>query len=282
MWQALRRLATEVYLFLVAPFVVKNCLGMLGLTAGLFTLTFWWLKCFTHHGERIGVPKFEGDTFGRAAQKADDAGFRVAISDSVYKVGMPAGVVLQQSPAPGSKVKDNRTIYLTLTKNNADVVKLPDLSGTDDYDLYSKKLSNLDLRPRILAREAHENLEPNTVLWVICKGDTINERLRKGFYTEKGTVIDLIVSQKETMTVGVPDFVCHTYDEALFLLKSNSLNLGSVVAGADVTDRKTAWVWRQSPRFDPKALVRAGQQIDLYLVQARPNGCTGDAAPEEN
>lgn len=281
MWQRLRHLGIEIYCFLTAPLVVKNCLGMMGLVFGFFALTFWWLSCFTHHGERIEVSNYDKMSFRDAEKKADRNGFRVAVSDSVYRVGVPMGRVVQQSPAPGSRVKENRTIYLTVTKNNPDVVKMPDLSGTDDYEQYAKKLSRLDLRPRILARVANEKLEPNTILDVLVKGDTVTDRLRKDFYVDKGTVIDLIVSQKETTTIGIPDFVCHTLDEAKFLLTANNLSIGSVIAGTDVTDKSTAWVWRQSPRFDPKGIVRAGQPIDLYLVQNRPKGCAGDEAPAE-
>lgn len=279
MWQRLRHFGIEIYCFLTAPLVVKNCLGMMGVFFGFFALTFWWLGCFTHHGERIVVPSYDKTTFREAERKAENNGFRVAVSDSVYRVGVPMGMVVQQSPTPGSRVKENRTIYLTVTKNNPDVVKLPDLSGTDDYDQYAKKLSRLDLRPRILARVSNEKLEPNTILEVVVKGDTITEKLRKDFYVDKGSVIDLIVSQKELTTVGVPDLVCHTFDEAKFLISANSLAVGSVIAGADVTDRETAWVWRQSPRFDPNSIIKVGQQMDLYLVQARPKGCAGDEAP---
>jgi UDP-N-acetylmuramate--alanine ligase len=282
MWSRLRRIGIEIYCFFTAPLVVKNCLGMLGLIFGVFALTFWWMRCFTNHGESVEVPNYEKMSFREAERKAESRGFRVAVSDSLYQVGTPMGVVLKQSPVVGSRVKADRTIYFTVSKNNPDVVKLPDLSGTDDYDQYAKKLLRLDLRPRILARVPNDKLEVNTILEVLCKGDTITEKLRKGFFTDKGSVIDLIVSQKETSEVSIPDLTCHTFDEAKFLLSASNLTVGSVAAGADVTDRETAWVWRQSPRFDASSVLKVGQSIDVYLVQKRPAGCAGDEVPAEN
>ena len=280
MWQWFRRLGIEIYLFLTAPLVVKNCLGMLGLMGGLGLLSFWGLQCFTHHGESMEVPSYEKMTLREATKKAESRGFRVAVSDSIYKVGLPMGVILQQNPAPGSRVKENRTLYFTVTKNNPDVVKLPDLSGSDDFDQYSKKLVRLDLKTRILARVSNDRLEANTILEVLCKGDTVTGLLKKGVYTNKGTVIDLIVSQKEAVQVNIPDCVCRTFDEAKFLLSASNLSIGSVVVGAEVTDREAAFVWRQSPRFDPRGKIRVGEQVDLYLVQRRPKGCAGDETEE--
>ncbi len=281
MWQRIRQIGIEFYCFLTAPLVLKNCLGMTAFLATLFFLTFFWLKCFTRHGESMEVPNYQNLLFREAERKAEARGFRVAVSDSIFKVGAPAGMVLSQNPLPGQRVKEDRTLYFQIAKNNPDVVKLPSLAASDDYEVFARALQRLDLKPRVLARVADDKLEENTILQVLWKGDTVTGDLKKGIFVEKGSVIDLIVSQKEAIAVNVPDCVCQTFDGAKFILSASNLNLGTVVADQTVTDRESAYVWRQSPRFDPRGKMRAGQSVDIWLTQNRPKGCAGDETDTE-
>lgn len=273
MWQYIRRFGIELYCFFTAPLFVKNCLGMLVFVSAFFGLTFWWMKCYTNHGESMEVPNYVGMQFREASKKAKSRDFRVAISDSVYVVGKLPGEIIEQNPKSKSRVKENRTIYFTITKNNPDIVKLPDLSGGDDYELYSKKLARLGLKPRIIAQTNDARLEPNTIVQVLYRGDTITSKLPKGFTVEMGSVIDFVVSQEVATNVTIPDCRCQTFDAAKFLISTNNLNLGSVIKDASVTNQESAYVYKQVPKFDPNGTMRAGEQITLYLTQNKPSDC---------
>lgn len=272
-WLMIRRAGFEIYSFLTTPFVVKNCLSLFGFFAGLFLLTFWWLKCYTNHGESLQVPNYVGMGLREASLKAHSRDFEVVVNDSIYEPGRPPGEVLAQNPKPESRVKEGRTIYFTVTKNNPDIIKLPELIGSDDYDLYSRKCSRLGLKPRILARVADPKLAPNTIVAVLLRGDTITQDIRFGYKVEMGATIDFIVSEQVTLTVEIPDCVCQTYDAARFLITSSNLNIGAVIHDASVTDEQTAYVWQQRPKYDPEGTMRVGEQIDLYLTQEMPAGC---------
>lgn len=273
-WLKIRRIGFELYCFFTAPFVVKNCLGLMGAFAGLFLLTFWWLKCYTNHGESQQVPGYVGMSLQEASRKARQRDFNVVVNDSVYVPGTPPGVVLRQNPEPQSRVKEGRAIYFTVAKNNPDIVLLPDLAGSDDYDLYSRKCSRLGLKPRILARVA-DPAEPNTIIAVLHRGDTITDKIRYGYRVEMGATIDFVVSEQVTLNVAIPDLVCQTYDAAVFLITSSNLNVGAVIADGTVSNRESAYVWKQNPGFDPNSSMRVGEQIDLYLTQEKPAGCEG-------
>lgn len=273
MWQKLRRLGVELYAFFTAPFVVKNCLGMIAAFLGLLVLSVWWMKCYTHHGSSVKVPNFEGMGFREAARKARAHDFSVAVSDSLYLPGKAPGEVLSQNPKSGSRVKESRTIYFTIAKNNPDLVTLPDLSGGDDYDLYSRKLSRLGLKPRIVARVADPKLSPNTIVAILHQGDTITQLVRQGYRMEMGTTLDFVVSEETLTTVNIPDCTCITFDEARFLLQTSGLNVGAVIPDGTVTNKGSAYVDRQSPRYDPNGIIRRGESIDLYLTQERPQHC---------
>ncbi|MBK8966303.1 MAG: PASTA domain-containing protein [Saprospiraceae bacterium] len=274
-WLKIRHLGFELYSFFTAPFVVKNCLGLIAFFAGLLLMTFWWLKCYTNHGESLQVPNYVGMGIQEAVRKAQSRDFEYVINDSIYVPGRPPGEVLAQNPKAESRVKEGRTIYFTVTKNNPDIIKMPDLVGSDDYDLYSRKINRLGLKPRILARVADPKLAPNTIVAVLYRGDTVTQDIRYGFKVEMGATIDFIVSEQVTLTVEIPDCVCQTYDAARFLITSSNLSIGAVIKDATVYDEQSAYVWRQTPPYEAEGTMRVGEQIDLYLTQELPAACGG-------
>jgi beta-lactam-binding protein with PASTA domain len=274
MWQSIRRFGIEIYSFLTAPLFVKNCLGMITFLGSIFFLTFWWMKCYTNHGESMEVPNYVNMGFREASKKAKSRDFRVAISDSIYVPGKPPGEITAQNPKPGSRVKEERTLYFTVTKNNPDIVKLPGLAGSDDYEMYAKKLSRLGLKTRISARVNDPKLEPNTITDVIYRGDTITNKLAgAGTHVNMGSTVDFVVSEKVTLNVSIPDCVCQTFDAAKFLLQTANLNVGTVAKDNTVTDEERAYVYRQSPKYNPNDKIRVGEQIDIYLTQEKPKSC---------
>ena len=271
MWQRIRRLGVELYAFFTTPFVLKNCLGMMGLMAGLLMLTFWWLKCYTNHGDSVQVPGYVGMSFREAARKARSRDFSVAVSDSLYVPGKPPGEIVAQDPKPGSRVKEGRTIYFTVTKNNPDIIKLPILLGSDDYELYSRKLSRLGLKPRIIARIPDPKVGANIIMDVVYRGDTITRKIRAGVPVEMGATIDFIVSEAVTLTVNIPECTGQTLDAAKLLIQTSELNVGTIIPDGTVTkDDADAYVYRQSPKYDASGTMRKGEQIDLYITKNKP------------
>lgn len=271
MWPRIRRFGVELYAFFTTPFVLKNCLGMLGLLTGFFMLTFWWLKCYTNHGDSVEVPSYIGMSYREAARKARSRDFGVAVSDSLYVPGKPPGEIVAQDPKPKSRVKEGRTLYFTVTKNNPDIIKLPELAGSDDYELYSRKLSRLGLKPRIIARIPDPKLGPNIIVDVVYRGDTITRKIRYGVPVEMGATIDFIVSEEVTLTVNIPECVGQTLDAAKFLIQTSELSVGTIIPDGTVTkDDTDAYVYRQSPKYDPNGTMRKGEQIDLYITKNKP------------
>jgi beta-lactam-binding protein with PASTA domain len=272
-WQIIRRTGLEIYCFATAPLVVKNCLGMLTISGLLLVLTMWWLKCYTNHGESTEVPNFAGLSYKEALRIAKSKDFQVAITDSIYMEGKLPGEVLSQNPKAKSHVKEGRTIYFTIVKNNADLVTLPGLVGNDDYEIYRRQCERLKIKTRISARAQNARLEPNTILAVIYRSDTITTQLRRGYKIEMGATLDFVVSEAGGDDVPVPKVLCLSYDEARFIINSSGLSVGQVLKDATVDNASAAWVWKQSPVSGDEVTVKSGQAIDLYLTQDVPQGC---------
>lgn len=239
----------------------------------LLVLTLWWLRCYTNHGESNEVPNFVGSSYKEALRIAKAKDFNVAITDSIYLEGKLPGEVLTQNPKAKSQVKEGRTIYFTIVKNNADLVTLPGYVGNDDYEIYSRQCQRLKIKTRISARIQNSRLEPNTILAVIYRSDTITAQLKRGYKIEMGATLDFVVSEAGTDEVPVPNVTCMSYDEARFVINSSGLNVGQVLKDGTVDNASTAWVWKQTPVSGDEMVIKTGQSIDLYLTQNVPNGC---------
>src|SRR5689334_14026925 len=83
---------------------------------------FLWLKLYTHHGQALKMPDYTGFQYEEAIKDARHKKFRMSIQDSLHILGKPGGEIVKQNPDPGSLVKQNRMIYVTITKRNPDQI----------------------------------------------------------------------------------------------------------------------------------------------------------------
>jgi len=83
-----------------------------------------WLKWYTHHGEELILPDYIDKPLVQAENDAADRNFEIVVTDSIFLVGRPGGIIYDQNPKPGSKVKRKRKIYTIVTKSGADMIKV--------------------------------------------------------------------------------------------------------------------------------------------------------------
>lgn len=82
---------------------------------------------YTHHGEAISIPDVRHKSFADAERILKDAGLPVVVSDTGYVKNLPPDCVLEQSPAPGEKVKSGHVIYVTINSAHSPVITIPDV-----------------------------------------------------------------------------------------------------------------------------------------------------------
>ena len=240
----------------------------------VFLALDWGLGWYTNHGQRLQVDDYVGLTTADATDEIEGASFRAEVSDSVFLVDEPPGIVLRQDPPAGAYVKENRRIYLTVTKTIPDEVTLPGLAGTYDFDRYNRKLAMLDVRGRVRDREFSSRYQPNTILKVYYAGEEISEaQLKRGFQVPKGAELEFTVTTSSGGTAELPDLRCRTLDEARLFLQSYRLRVGRLRADDSVDDPETAYVWRQEPEYAPGARVPLDSELTLFLTEAQPADC---------
>jgi len=223
-------------------------------------LLFYSLRFYTRHGESIDVPSLKGITIDQAVKKLESQGFRYQV-DSVYQADKQPGLVIEQDPDAGTKVKLNRTLYLTIITKNAPEVQLPNLTemafleAVSTLNNYGLKLGDTIYIP---------DIAEDRVLDVKYGGQKINA----GQPIPKGSKIDLVLGNgKGASEVTVPNLVGSTLAEAIFSLRGASLTLGSVKYMGPVVDSASARVVSQTPLADTTGTnkVSIGTPVNLAL-----------------
>jgi hypothetical protein len=72
--------------------------------------------------------------------------------------------------------------------------------------------------------------------------------------------------------VAIPNLVCKTYAEAMFIITNFNLNIGEVF-GTNDADPGNYYIWKQDPPYDAELTLPPGRQINIYLIPERPVSC---------
>ncbi|HMR45273.1 MAG TPA: PASTA domain-containing protein [Bacteroidia bacterium] len=222
-------------------------------------LVYKWLDSYTDHGNSVSVPDLKGMNIQKVNDflRTKNLSFKIADS-SVYLLDQKPGTIVEQDPQPDEKVKQGRTIYLTITRSSAPMVKVPALK---DVSLRQAEAILAASGLRMGEQIFKPDLAKNAVLSMMING----RDLKAGTDVPKGSAIDLIVGDGLGNTiVTVPSLIGLTYDEALFVLKGSSLNIGSLFFDGVIKDTLNAKIYDQNPAPDNNT-INQGEAIDLYL-----------------
>lgn len=257
-------------------FVWRNILAIFLFLFGLLLLTAWWMKWYTRHGQQVQLADFTGKTLQEASKLARKHDFKLVTIDSVFWVDKPGSIILQQTPEAGSFVKEDRKIYVVVTKYNADLIplsSLPTLYGRS-YEVKKAELEKgFDIRSNI-AGYVYDAGPVNYIMGVIYNGDTILSASleKKDSRIAKGSALDFILSTDTGAEIPVPDIVCMTYSAASFILTSLGLNIQEVEEDV-IDDKNASFVIHQEPVFDPEVKMKSGDTMRIFLNSKKPDNC---------
>lgn len=249
------------------PLWVHILLGI-ALIFMLLFLFLWSLSFVTRHGKTLTIPSVNGKQLEDARQLLEERGFEIEIQDSVFVDTAAPLSVLRQFPEADAVVKQNRTVYLTISRAIAPTIDMPNLEGMSFRNAemvlrqYGLNLEDTVFRP---------DFAKNSVLEQQYDG----ERIKPGTKIRMGSGISLVLgSGLGQDAFSVPDMFALTFSDARTFLEANGLNLGAAVFDADVRDSANAFVYRQSPQrftYDGRInRIRQGQSIDLWLSTQKP------------
>lgn len=123
-----------------------NLAAMLAVIIAAPLITLRWLDSYTLHGEAVVVPDVKGLPLTHAENEIAKQDLRSVVVDSNYVKGVPAGSILEQNPAGGAKVKEGRTVYLTINTGNVPTVSIPDIMDNSSLRQAQAKLRALGFK----------------------------------------------------------------------------------------------------------------------------------------
>lgn len=225
----------------------------------LFVFFVIYLPNYTNHGESVTVPELEGMHHNELEQflQARDLRYEVNLDSGFVSEARPL-TVLKQNPKPGTKVKQNRKIYVTLNAENAPLIKMPGLVNTQLKNA-QEILANYGLvRGDIV-------YVPDIGLNVVLEQKYRGRDIKEGFEIPKGSQIDLVVGDGYgNQSLAIPNLVGMDDAEAEFLILGSGLRLGNVnYVKTDTVPKGT--VIKQLP---PEGInAKTGEQVDIWVSE---------------
>lgn len=144
------------------------------------------LNSYTRHGESLTLPNLKGLKIEDAEEILHQKKLRYLITDTVFMDNMPKLAVVEQNPAPNSKVKEGRIIYLSINSDARATVLMPNLINSSlpyaqtVLNTLGLSLGNVTYRP---------DIAQNAVLDMMWRGQSLQPNVK----IPKGAVIDLVV-----------------------------------------------------------------------------------------
>jgi beta-lactam-binding protein with PASTA domain len=241
--------------------ILKNLLIFAVLMTALVAIVLASLNKYTQHDSAITVPDVTSLTVDEAAPFFEKKDLRYKVVDSVRVVSQAPGAILEQKPAPGAHVKQNRIIFLTINASSEEKVAIPDVKDCSQRQAVATLEAN-GFRVRNVEFVPSEFRD--LVLGVSYNGRNI----AAGYKLPKGTPLTLVVGQSSTSEeVTVPSMHGLTLEEANVEAHSKSMNIGTPhydVVPANSEAAKSYRVYKQDPITG--TLTSIGKKIDLWMT----------------
>lgn len=241
-------------------------------------ITLFWLRSYTNHGQKLELPDYVGIKFDSAQKDAEDKTFTMVVKDSVHRVGIKGGEVLAQLPVAYSKVKEGRTVYVTVAKYNADLIKLEDLPMLygERYEDKKQELGYLDITTEIRDYQ-YDTGDPDHILEVWQNGKQIVGRNMKGkgVTVPKGGKLSFVLSKSRGGVLEIPDLTCQQVSGADFILQSQNLRIGNISQEGTIDNEGQAWIIAQYPPYSFGSKIDMDSPIDITVSSTKPSNCDG-------
>lgn len=110
-----------------ATSIFKNLLAIIASGIVLVALALVFLHVYTRHGHNVVVPNLEGLQVEEANIILNARGIHAEVVDSIYQPDAVPGAIIDQTPKANNKVKEGRSIYITIYSKSPQEVAVPGL-----------------------------------------------------------------------------------------------------------------------------------------------------------
>lgn len=208
----------SVIKFLTSKVFFKQLLLAMGAIVVLSFIILRWLSFTTNHGEFETVPNLKGKSLSVAAIELNENNLEMQVQDSAnYNPDYPKFSVIDQAPAAGAKVKEDRKIYITVNPSGYRKIAVPDLKERT-FRQAKPTLEAVGFKVGKLTYV--DNIAKDLVLEMTYKG----EKIKPGDKLPKTTAIDLVIGNGNRPSSGMSDEDGESSNESGDSIPSEGLN----------------------------------------------------------
>ena len=205
-------------------------------------------------GKEIEAPSFKGMTLEEAQEAATEYDLKVKKGDEVVSEDVEKGKIVSQDPEEGTKIKTGSTIKVNISKGLGDG-DVPNLVGKKQDEL----ASYLEAAGFSLGSVTSEAGEEES-------GTVIRQDPAAGSTAEKGTAINVVVSDGSKAQAVVPYLVGKTIGDAQAALKNAGLTIGEVSYDFSSTYAEGEVMWQQ---YDANAQLDKGTSVKVRVSKGK-------------
>ncbi|OYT17927.1 MAG: hypothetical protein B7C24_00175 [Bacteroidetes bacterium 4572_77] len=246
--------------FLISKRFYKNLSALFLLSLLLIFVVIKGLDIYTNNGAFIVIPNLKSlDSDSLIIHSSKDY-LQYEITDSVYAKTQIPGTIIRQHPTSGAKVKNGRTVYITIVAKVPEMVAMPNLI-------------DLSIRRAIdVLHYANLNVEKIEFIDDIALNAVLHQYIKEtevpaDSMITSGTNIRLVVGNGFSKTnPAVPFLIGKDAKTAYDLILKSSFNVG--LTDTIKEDTLQGWkVYQQHPHSDPHHIARAniGSRISITL-----------------
>ena len=202
------------------------------------------------------------DAVEEAVKAGKGASLKIEVNDSLYVPAYPGGVILEQNPSAGARVKSGRHIFVTINSFHQKMVTVPYVTG---FSLRQAK-NNLEMAGLEIKELIYKSdIATNYVLEERCAGKVVQPGSK--LQTEMGSGVTLVVGMGEGGNVQqIPQLVGFTAREAKSRLWEAGFNVGKITRDEGITalNEVDARVHAQSPATGSRRTL--GTKVNFSLT----------------
>ncbi|MFR9269555.1 MAG: Stk1 family PASTA domain-containing Ser/Thr kinase [Clostridia bacterium] len=217
-------------------------------------------------GKEIKAPDFKNMTLKEAKLAAKEYKIRIKKGDEVVSEEVEKGRIVSQDPDAGTTIKTGSTVTVNISKGLGDG-SVPDLRGKKQSEL-ADYLEAAGFKLGTVSEEASEEE----------KGTVLSQDPDAGEEVEKGTAINVVVSDGSKAKATVPYLVGKSINDAQSALSKAGLSLGSISYDYSSTYAEGEVIWQQ---YDANAQLDKGTSVRIRVSKgAKPTETT--TAPNDD
>ena len=201
-------------------------------------------------GKDIEAPDFKNMTLKEAKLAAKEYKLHIKKGDEVVSEDVEKGKIVSQDPEAGTTIKTGSTITVNISNGLGDG-SVPDLRGKKQSEL-ADYLEAAGFKLGTVSEEASDQE----------KGTVLSQNPSAGDEVEKGTAINVVVSDGSKAKATVPYLVGKSVNDAQSALSKAGLSLGSISYEYSSTYAEGEVIWQQ---YDANAQLDKGTSVRIRV-----------------